>query len=55
MTYPLSPRLFVENGAAIAAAEARRRRSTAEAFYRAEQAKLAAARIVTGSELSLAA
>jgi hypothetical protein len=55
MTYPLDQRLFVENGAAIASAEARKRRAVAEAFYRAEQAKLAAARTVTGSELCLAA
>lgn len=55
MTYPLNRRLFVENGAAIAAAEARARRSTAEAFYAAEQARLAAARTVTGADLCIAA
>ena len=55
MTYPLNRRLFVENGPALAAAAARARRSSADAYYLAEAAKLAAARTVTGSDLQLAA
>ena len=54
MTYQLSKSLFVENGPAQAAAAARARRS-AEAYYLAEAAKLAAARQVTGAELRIAA
>lgn len=55
MTYQLQKGLFVENGPALAAASARSRRSSAEAFYLAEAAKLAAARDVTGAELKIAA
>jgi len=55
MTYPLSNRLFLENGPAVQAAEARARRAKAEAFYVAEAARLAAARIVIGAELRIAA
>jgi hypothetical protein len=55
VTYQLPKGLFVENGAALAAASARARRSSAEAFYVAEAAKLAAARIVTGTAIRLAA
>jgi hypothetical protein len=55
MTYPLNQGLFIENGAALTSAEARRRRATAEAFYRAEQARLSAARTVTGAEMRVAA
>jgi hypothetical protein len=55
MTYQLSKSLFVENGPALAAASARARRASADAFYLSEAAKLAAARTVTGAELSLAA
>ena len=55
MSYQLSNRLFLENGPAIKAAEARARRATAEAFYLAEASKLAAARTVTGAELRAAA
>ena len=55
MTYQLSNRLFLENGPAVRAAEARARRANAEAYYLAEAAKLAAARTVTGAELKFAA
>lgn len=55
MSYQLSNRLFLENGPAIKAAEARARRAKAEAFYLAEASKLAAARTVTGAELQIAA
>ena len=55
MTYPLSNRLFLENGPAIQAAEARARRAKADAFYLSEAAKLAAARTVIGAELRIAA
>lgn len=55
MTYSLSKGLFLENGPAIRAAEARARRASLDAFYLAEAAKLAAARTVTGAELKIAA
>lgn len=55
MTYQLSKSLFVENGPALTAATARARRAAVEAYYLAEAAKLAAARIVTGAELKIAA
>jgi hypothetical protein len=55
MTYTLSNRLFLENGPAVQAAEARARRLKADAFYLSEAAKLAAARTVTGAELRIAA
>jgi len=55
MTYQLSKSLFVENGPALAAAAQRSRRASADAFYISEAAKLAAARIVTGAELRVAA
>jgi hypothetical protein len=54
MTYPLSNRLFLENGPAVRAAEARAR-SAAAAFYMAERARLDAARTVIGAELRIAA
>ena len=55
MTYPLSNRLFLENGPAIHAAAARARRAAIEAHYLAERAKLEAARTVTGASFQLAA
>lgn len=55
MSYQLSNQLFLENGPAIKAAEARARRAKAEAYYLAEASKLAAARTVTGAELQIAA
>ncbi|HJS40955.1 MAG TPA: hypothetical protein VJ763_06075 [Sphingomicrobium sp.] len=55
MSYQLSKGLFLENGPAIKAAEARARRAKAEAYYLAEASKLAAARTVTGAELKIAA
>jgi hypothetical protein len=55
MSYQLSKGLFLENGPAIKAAEARARRARAEAFYLAEASKLAAARKVIGTELKFAA
>ena len=55
MSYQLSNRLFLENGPAIRAAEARARRAKLDAFYLAEASKLAAARDVTGAELRVAA
>lgn len=55
MTYPLSNRLFLENGPAVQAAAARARRAAIENFYLAEAAKLAAARQVTGADLKIAA
>ena len=55
MSYQLSKGLFLENGPAVRAAEARARRASAEAFYLAEASKLAAARTVTGAELKAAA
>ena len=55
MTYQLNRRLFVENGAAAHAADARARRNAAADFYLAERARLDAARIVTGAELKIAA
>ncbi len=55
MTYSLNKGLFLENGPAVRSAEARARRAALAAFYLAEAAKLAAARIVTGAELKIAA
>ena len=55
MTYRLSNRLFLENGPAAQAAEARARRNAAADFYLAERARLDAARTVTGAELKIAA
>lgn len=55
MTYPLSNRLFLENGPAVQAAATRVRRAALDAFYIAEKARLEAARKVTGAELRLAA
>ena len=55
MTYPLNNRLFIENGPAAASAAARSRRSSALAFYAIEQARLEAARTVTGADLRIAA
>ena len=55
MTYPLSKGLFIEDGPAVQAAEARSRRAKADAFYVSEAAKLAAARTVTGADLRIAA
>ena len=55
MAYDFQARLFLENGPAIKAAEARARRARAEAFYLAEASKLAAARKVIGTELKFAA
>ena len=55
MTYPLSKGLFLENGPAVQAAEARARRAALDAFYIAEAAKLEAARTVSGAELKIAA
>ena len=55
MSYQLSNRLFLENGPAIKAAEARARRAKADAYYLAEASKLAAARKVIGTELKIAA
>ena len=54
MTYPLSDQLFVENGPASQAAAARQRRR-AIAIQLAEQARLEAARTVTGTDVRLAA
>ena len=55
MTYSLSNRLFLENGPAVQAAQARARRAALDAFYIAEAARLDAARKVTGAELKIAA
>jgi hypothetical protein len=55
MTYSLNSGLFLENGAAAQAAEARARRNAAAHFYLAERARLDAARTVTGAELKIAA
>lgn len=55
MTYRLSNRLFLENGPAAQAAEARMRGAAAAAFYLAERARLEAARNVTGADLRVAA
>ena len=55
MTYPLNNRLFLENGPAARAADARARRNAAADFYLAERARLEAARIVTGADLKIAA
>ena len=54
MTYPLSDRLFLENGPAIQAA-AVRKRLRAIAIQLTEQARLEAARTVTGTDVRLAA
>ena len=55
MTYPLSNRLFLENGPAIHSAAARSRRAVAQAYFLAERAKLKAARTVNCAALRLAA
>lgn len=55
MTYPLSNRLFLENGPAIQAARARARRAAVDAYYLTERAKLEAGRKVTGASFQLAA
>jgi len=55
MTYQLNQRLFVENGAAVHAVDARARRNAAADFYLAERARLDAARSVIGSDLRIAA
>jgi hypothetical protein len=55
MTYPLSKGLFLENGPAAAAAAARARRASLDAFYLTERTKLEAARIVAGADFCLAA
>jgi len=55
MTYQLNQRLFLENGPATQAADARARRNAAADFYLAERARLDAARKVIGSELKIAA
>jgi hypothetical protein len=55
MTYPLSNELFLENGPAVQAAAARKRRLAIDAYYLAENARLEAARKVTGAELRIAA
>ena len=55
MTYQLNQRLFLENGAAAQAADARARRNAAADFYLAERARLDAARKVIGSDLKIAA
>ena len=55
MTYLLNNRLFLENGPAAQAADARARRNAAADFYLAERARLDAARTVTGANLKIAA
>ena len=55
MTYHLNPGLFLENGPAAQAAEARARRVAISDFYRAERARLDAARIVIGADFCIAA
>ena len=55
MTYQLNQRLFLENGAASQAADARARRNAAADFYLAERARLDAARMVIGADLKIAA
>jgi|GEM_PF-4702987 len=55
MTYQLSKSLFVENGPALAAASARARRASLDAFYLAEATRLAAAGKVIGTDLRQAA
>ena len=55
MTYQLNQRLFLENGPAAQAADARARRSAAAEFYLAERARLDAARKVIGADLQIAA
>jgi hypothetical protein len=55
MSYRLSNRLFLENGPAVKAAEARAQRAASDAFYLAEKARIEAARKVTGAELRIAA
>jgi hypothetical protein len=55
MTYQLNQRLFLENGPAAQAAEARARRNAAADFYLAERARLDAARTVIGADFPIAA
>ena len=55
MTYQLNQRLFLENGPATQAADARVRRKAAADFYLAERARLDAARKVIGADLKIAA
>jgi hypothetical protein len=55
MTYRLNNQLFLENGPAVQAAEARARRTALSDFYLAERARLEAARLVIGAELRIAA
>ena len=55
MTYQLNQRLFLENGPAAQAADARARRSAVAEFYLAERARLDAARKVIGADLKIAA
>lgn len=55
MTYQVDTRLFLENGPAATAAAARARRASTAAVAVSEQARLEAARTVTGAELCLAA
>jgi|KBSMisStaDraftv2_1062788.scaffolds.fasta_scaffold265844_2 hypothetical protein len=55
MTYQLNQRLFLENGPATQAADARVRRKAAADFYLAERARLDAARKVIGTDLKIAA
>ena len=55
MTYRLSNRLFLENGPATLAAEARARRAAVDNYYLADRARIEAARTVIGADLKLAA
>ena len=55
MTYQINRNLFVENGAAVAAAATRARRANLDAYLAVEQARLAAARTVAGAEFKIAA
>lgn len=55
MTYLFNNRLFLENGPASQAADARARRNAAADFYLAERARLDAARKVIGADLKIAA
>ena len=55
MTFQLNQRLFLENGPATQAADARVRRKAAADFYLAERARLDAARKVIGTDLKIAA
>jgi len=55
MTYQLNQRLFLENGPATQAADARVRRKAAADFYLAERARLDAACKVIGTDLKIAA